>query len=98
MVCWMLRIQQDGDDVLIWVKAVPGASRDEIAGVVGDRLKVRVSTPAERGKANAAICVVLARALGVRSNQVTIDSGLTNPQKTVRVAACEVRAVAERFA
>ncbi len=94
----MLRIEQHGDDVLIWVKAVPGASRDEIAGVVGDRLKVRVSTPAERGKANAAICVVLARALGVRPCHVTIDSGLTNPQKTVRVAACEVRAVAKRFA
>ncbi len=42
-----LRIEQSGEDVLIWIKAVPGASRNEIAGVVGDRLKLRISAPAE---------------------------------------------------
>ena len=35
-----LRMEQDGDDVRLWIKAVPGASRDQIAGLVGDRLKV----------------------------------------------------------
>ena len=41
----MMRAEQDGDDVLVWIKVVPGASRDEIAGSIGDRLKVRVSVP-----------------------------------------------------
>ena len=45
----MFPIRQDGNDVLLLVKMVPGASRDEIAGVVGDRLKVRVAAPPEDG-------------------------------------------------
>ncbi len=80
-----LRIEQDGDDVRLWIKAVPGASRDLIAGRLGERLKVKVGAAAEGGKANAAICKLIAKALGVRDNQVSIESGATNPEKTVRV-------------
>ena len=81
-----LQIEQDGADVLLWIKAVPGASRDQIAGVIGDRLKVRISAPPEDGKANKAICKLLAKALGVRNAQVSIESGQTNPEKIIRIA------------
>ena len=81
-----LQIEQDGDDVLLWIKAVPGASRDQIAGVIGDRLKVRVSAPPEDGKANKAISKLLAKALGVKNAQVSIESGATNPEKIIRIA------------
>ena len=67
------------------VKAVPGASRDGIAGVLGDRLKVRVSAPPEGGKANKAIARVLAKALGVRAADVTLESGASNAMKVFRV-------------
>ena len=70
---------------LIRVKAVPGASRDQIAGVLGDRLKVKVSAPPEGGKANRAICAVIAQELGVKPGRVEVVIGATNPEKTVRV-------------
>ena len=82
-------IEADGDDVLIRIKAVPGASRDEIAGAVGDRLKVRVSAAPEGGKANKAICRLVAAALGAKSRQVTIERGRTSPEKTLRVTGCD---------
>ena len=82
--------ERDGDDVLIRVRAVPRAARNEIAGVVGDRLKVRVSAPPEDGKANRAICTILAQALGVRTNRVTIVAGHTHNQKTFRAERVSV--------
>ncbi|MCH8152440.1 MAG: DUF167 domain-containing protein [Planctomycetes bacterium] len=82
-----LRIEQAGADVLIWIKAVPGASRDEIAGVVGDRLKVRTTAPPEAGKANKAICKLIADALRVKSNDVTIAHGQARQGKVLRVRA-----------
>ncbi len=91
------RFQADGGDVLIRVKAVPGASRDGVAGTLGDRLKVRVSAPPEGGRANRAVCAVIARALGVKKKQVSIETGRTGPEKTVRVECCSVGAVAERL-
>ncbi|MGH2901193.1 MAG: DUF167 domain-containing protein, partial [Solirubrobacteraceae bacterium] len=47
------------------IKVVPGSSRDDVAGWLGETLKVRVSAPAERGRANAAAETLLADALGV---------------------------------
>jgi uncharacterized protein (TIGR00251 family) len=86
-------IEPDGEDVLIRVKAVPGASRDEIGPRVGDRLKVRVSAPPEGGQANKAVCRVIAAAVGVKPRQVSIESGQSSPQKIVRVAGCDAERV-----
>jgi hypothetical protein len=78
-------IERDGNDVLIRVKAVPGASRDEIVGAVGDRLKVRVCAAPEGGKANSAICRIIAAAAGIRPKQVMIEQGNTHAHKLVRL-------------
>jgi len=86
-------IEPDGQDVLIRVKAVPGASRDELAGPVGDRLKVRVSAAPEGGKANKAVCRVVAAALGVKTRQVTVECGHASPEKTLRVTNCDAARV-----
>lgn len=77
------------------VKVVPGARRDEIAGPLGDRLKIRVSAPPEGGRANKAVCALVARALGIRASEVTVVAGHGSPEKTLRIAgrrAEEVRA------
>ena len=51
------------------VKVVPGASRDRVAGMLGDALKVQVSAPPEAGKANKAVLRVLAEFLNVKNGQ-----------------------------
>ena len=81
-----LHIEQAGEDVLIWVKAVPGASRDEITGIVGDRLKIRISAQPEGGKANRVICKLLASSLGVKANQISIERGETSQMKIIRIS------------
>ncbi len=65
------------------VKLVPGASRTEIVGPLGNRLKVRVAAPAEGGKANRALVELLREWLGVRD--VEIVAGRSSAEKTVRV-------------
>lgn len=92
----MIGMASDGA-VLIAVKAVPGAKRDEVAGVLGERLKVRVSQPPEGGKANRAICALLARELGVRASAVSVVRGESAAEKVVRVKGVEPRTVIERF-
>jgi hypothetical protein len=90
-------IDQAGEDVLLRVKAVPGASRDAIAGPLGDRLKVRVSAPAEGGKANRAICALLARAVGIRPGGVSVESGAGGPEKVVRLRGVSATLVRSRL-
>lgn len=92
-----IRVEQSGQDVLLWVKAVPGSSRDAVAGALGDRLKVRVAAPPEGGKANEAICRVIAEALGVKPRQVVIDAGQASQEKVVRIASASIAAVRKRL-
>jgi uncharacterized protein YggU (UPF0235/DUF167 family) len=74
---------------VVLVKAVPGARREGLAGVLempgGARLKVRVAQPAEGGKANRAIETLLARTLGVRPAAVRVVAGTASAEKSVRV-------------
>jgi uncharacterized protein (TIGR00251 family) len=76
--------------VLIAVKAVPGARTDEIVGPLGERLKIRVSAPPEGGKANKAVCALLAKALGVKPGAVEVIRGHSSAEKTVRIAGIRV--------
>jgi len=65
------------------VKAVPGASRTEIVGRLGEALKVRVAAPPAGGQANRAILALLADRLGVPAADVTLVSGAASPAKVV---------------
>jgi len=67
------------------VKVVPASSRDALAGWLGDSLKVRVRAPPERGRANAAVERIVARALGVSADRVRIVGGRRSAQKLLEV-------------
>lgn len=71
--------------VRLSVKVVPGSSRDEIAGWLGDALKVRVSAPPEKGKANQAVVRVIAKTLGLSEKDVSVVAGKTSPRKAVEL-------------
>lgn len=65
------------------MKVVPGSSRDRLAGLLGDALKVQVAAAPERGKANAAVEALLAEVLGISARSVSVVRGHTSPRKTV---------------
>lgn len=90
--------EQHGETVRFAVKVVPGAARDRVVGPLGDALKVQVAAPPEHGKANARLCEVLARALGVPARDVQIASGHGGPRKLVTVVGLDVATVRTRLA
>jgi uncharacterized protein len=75
----------DARGTLVRLKVVPGASRSRIVGPHGDALKVQVAAPPERGRANAAVCALLAEILGVPPRTVVLVRGETDARKIVRV-------------
>lgn len=80
-------VQPDHDPACcrVAVKVVPGSRKDEIVGPLGDRLKIKVAAPPEDGRANAAVCALLARVLRIKPRDVNVLTGATNPEKTLRV-------------
>ena len=76
---------------------VPGSSRNGIAGWLGDTLKIRVTAPAERGKANRAVETVIADALGVSKECVGIAAGHASARKTVEIVGLSEDEVRRRL-
>ena len=77
----------DGADLLLDCHLQPKASKDEFAGLHGERLKIRISDPPIDGRANAQLLAFIAKAFGVAKSQVSLDSGDSSRQKRVRIQA-----------
>jgi len=81
----------------IALKVVPGSRRAQIVGPLGDRLKIKVASPPEHGRANDEVCALLAAAMGLPARAVTIIAGNTRPEKTARVEGLTSSDVARRL-
>ena len=93
----MISITQQGPDVLLPVKVVPKASRDRIVGELDGALKITVAAAPEKGAANRAVCKLLAKALGLRTAQVTVETGHGSPRKTLRVSGVAAETVRSKL-
>lgn len=78
----MLDLSAHPSGVLLRVRALPGAKRNELRGEQDGALKVSVTQIAEKGKANKAIRDVLVKSLGLSKSQVELIGGFTSGQKT----------------
>ncbi len=79
------------------LKTIPNAPRDEIAGWLGDALKVKVHAPALEGRANDALLEFLADKLGVHRRDVTLVRGDKSRHKVIRIAGLSLAEVKTRL-
>ncbi|GHV89936.1 UPF0235 protein [Spirochaetia bacterium] len=78
-------LRVSGDLLHIDIKAVPGASKTEAAGIKDKRLRIRIAAAPEDGKANAELCGFLAKILGCPRRDVVLLRGEKSRLKTVAV-------------
>jgi uncharacterized protein len=67
------------------VRVSPGSKRDEIVGWREDVLRVRVRAAPEKGKANDALCALIAAATATPKRSVVVERGHTSRDKLVLV-------------
>jgi uncharacterized protein (TIGR00251 family) len=72
-----------GSSIHAAVKAAPGASKTEIAGIKDGRIRVRVAAAPEGGKANAELCEFFAKLLGCAKSEVVLLRGEKSRLKTL---------------
>jgi uncharacterized protein (TIGR00251 family) len=64
---------------------VPGAQRTQVVGLHGDRLKVRLAAPPEKGAANQELLAFLARTLDLPKQALKLTLGAQSRAKVVAV-------------
>ncbi|MCK4585706.1 MAG: YggU family protein, partial [Gammaproteobacteria bacterium] len=71
--------------LLVSVRVQPGASHNEIVGIVSDALKIRITAPPVDGRANSHLIKYLAKTFGVAKSRVNLVSGDNNRNKRLRI-------------
>jgi uncharacterized protein (TIGR00251 family) len=79
------------------LRVAPGAARAGVVGRHGDAWKVRVTAPAEGGRANDAVVRLLAQTLAVPRGAVSLVSGHGARDKIVELAGIEPGEIERRL-
>ncbi len=80
-------------DAQIRVRLQPLGKGDELLGMEGGVLRARVSAPPVDGKANRALCKLIAKQAGVAPSRVSVVRGERSRDKVVRVEGLESKAL-----
>jgi uncharacterized protein (TIGR00251 family) len=83
----MTAIRWQSAALVLELQVQPGASRDEIVGLHGDRIRVRITAPPIDGRANAHLVRYLAGCFGTSRSAVTILHGTSGRSKRVSITA-----------
>lgn len=73
------------DGITIEIKVEPRASKAGIAGVVGDCLKVKITSAPVDGAANKQLIDLLAKEFGIGKSSVKIVQGERSRRKVVKL-------------
>jgi uncharacterized protein (TIGR00251 family) len=84
-------------DSRIEVRLRPRGHADELLGIVDDVLHARVSAPPVDGKANKALCKLVAKRAGVAPSRVTVLRGERSRQKLLLVDGIDEETLRERL-
>ena len=79
------------------LRVQPGARRNEVVGLVEGVLRVRVTSPAQRGKANRALVELLADKLEVPRGRIHVLRGHASRDKVIAVEGLERKETLRRL-
>lgn len=74
---------------IIKVLVSPGASRNEVTGLLGDSIKLKIAAPPLKGRANKELISYLSDLLGIKRDDIEIISGQTKRSKTLAVSGLD---------
>jgi uncharacterized protein len=84
-----LKLTESPAGIQFNVHVQPRASRNEVCGIQGDELKLRLTSPPVDDAANKSCIEFLAKLLGVAKSRVSITSGAKSRHKTIRVTGVD---------
>lgn len=75
----------DGDDLVVQLRVLPRARKNEIVGPHGDALKVRITAPPVEGAANTHLVEWFAKLCKVPRARVVLEVGNKGRDKRIRI-------------
>lgn len=83
---------------MLRVKVQPKASRDAVVGEQGGRIRIALTAPPVDGAANEALVRFLAGHLGLKRQQIAIQSGERGRDKTLLLLGTTLESIRDALA
>jgi uncharacterized protein (TIGR00251 family) len=93
----MIELGPHPGGVTIPVRAHAGARKNEILGERGSALRIAVTAPPEKGKANRAIVELLSESLGIAKSAIKLIAGEASNQKRFLIVGASEESVRQRL-
>ncbi len=75
----------ENDLITINIKALPNSSKNIIAEVIGDKLKVKIKAPAVENAANKELVKFLSKTFKISKTDIQFVGGMTSKQKKLKM-------------
>lgn len=85
--------KQRNNGLILSLHIQPGAKSNQVVGIVGEALKIKIAAPSVEDKANIELVQYLASLFNVSKGQIKIKRGLKSRHKIIEVIGYEVEAV-----
>lgn len=87
----------DESDAKIAVQITPSASKNEVIGMQNDVLRIKISAPPVKGKANKELIDYLSHLLGISKDRLDIIKGHTSKNKLISIDGLNKISVLEKI-
>ncbi|OGW08563.1 MAG: YggU family protein [Nitrospinae bacterium RIFCSPLOWO2_12_39_16] len=81
----MLNLKEDKNGVVFTVKVQPRSSKNEICGIYGDAVKIKLTSPPVEGEANESLINFLSKSLNISKGQIEIIGGHKSKNKLIKM-------------
>ena len=83
--------------VILSIKVIPNASKNEIVGWEKDLLRIRLNASPDKGKANDALIVLLSKTLKIPKRDIVILQGEFSRLKRVSLEGLDIQQIKDLF-
>lgn len=92
-----LRVDTERASARLKIKVAPKSARSGVNGWMSDTLKLRVTAAPERGKANQAVCALLAEELEIAKEKIRIVRGAGSTRKLIKIDGLNMAEIRRRL-
>jgi uncharacterized protein (TIGR00251 family) len=90
----VLKVREDKEGVVFAVRVQPRSSKNEVCGLYGDAIKIKLTSPPVEGEANEGLINFLAKSLDINKGQIEIIGGHKSKNKTIKISGVTKEIVA----
>lgn len=86
-------LRETADGVIVQIQVQPRSSKNQLVGLQGDALKIKLTSPPVEGAANKACCAYLAKIFGIAKSSVELIAGDKSRQKRILLNGLDAQTV-----